>query len=240
MNKPVPEREVKAAQKLGFVDCDIHPVPRTPRDMHPYLSARWREHADTFGAHLCQGLIGQLPFPRMMAAGMRADSYPGNGGPPGCDLELMQRQHLDLNGCQTGMLVVLSRGGMDERNVEFGAALAHAANDWQLHDWVAKDKRLKAGIVVPQEYPEFAVREIDERAQNDVFRQVICRRAPASRSAVANTGRSTRRSPATTSCSGSTPPAFPAAMPPAAPAGAPITCRNTTPSAPAWSATSSA
>jgi uncharacterized protein len=173
MNKPVPEREVKTAQKLGFVDCDIHPVQRTPKDLHPYLSARWREHADTFGAHLCQGLVGQLPFPRMMAAGMRADSYPSNGGPPGSDLELMQRQHLDLNGCETGMLVVLSRGGMDERNLEFGAALAHAANDWQLNDWVAKDNRLKAGIVVPQEYPEFAVREIDERAQNEAFRQVI-------------------------------------------------------------------
>ena len=46
-------------------------------------------------------------------------------------------------------------------------------NDWQLHDWVAKDNRLKAGIVVPQEYPEFAAREIDERAQNEAFRQVI-------------------------------------------------------------------
>jgi predicted TIM-barrel fold metal-dependent hydrolase len=163
MNKPVPERETKAAQRLGFVDCDIHPVQRAPKDLYPYLEARWREHSETFGGHLCQGLSGQLSFPRMMANGMRADAYPSNGGPPGCDLELMQRQHLDLNGCDTGMMVCLSRGGMEERNLEFGAALSHAVNDWQIHDWVAKDRRLKAGIVVPQEYPEFAVREIDAR-----------------------------------------------------------------------------
>ena len=37
MNKPVPERETKAAQRLGFVDCDIHPVQRTPKDLYPYL-----------------------------------------------------------------------------------------------------------------------------------------------------------------------------------------------------------
>jgi len=174
MNKPVPERETKAAQRLGFVDCDIHPVQRSPKDLYPYLEARWREHSETFGGHLCQGLSGQLSFPRMMASGMRADAYPSNGGPPGCDLELMQRQHLDLNGCDTGMMVCLSRGGMEERNLEFGAALSHAVNDWQIHDWVEKDRRLKAGIVVPQEYPEFAVREIDARAeQSEAFRQVI-------------------------------------------------------------------
>jgi uncharacterized protein len=174
MNKPVPERQVKTAQKLGFVDCDIHPVQRSPKDLYPYLEQRWREHMENFGGHLCQGLAAQLPFPRMMASGMRADAYPSNGGPPGCDLELMQRQHLDLNGCATGMMICLSRGGMEERNLEFGSALAHAVNDWQIHDWVEKDRRLKAGIVVPQEYPEFAAREIDTRAaENTAFRQVI-------------------------------------------------------------------
>lgn len=173
MNKPITERETKSGQRLDFVDCDLHPAQRTPKDLHPYLSEKWRQHSDTYGGHLCQGLVGQLAFPRMMAAGMRADSYPENGGPPGCDLAMLQRQHLDLNGCATGNLVVLSRAGMDERNLDYAAALAHAANDWQLHEWVGKDKRLKAGIVVPQEYPDFAVREIDERAPDRNFVQVI-------------------------------------------------------------------
>lgn len=173
MNMPVLERDVQGKSKLSFVDCDIHPVQRSDKDLHPYLSARWREHMDNFGGHIRQGLIGQVMHPRMMAAGQRADAYPQRGGPPGSDLELMQKQHLDFNGCEIGMLVALARGGMEERNLDFSAALSTACNDWQLHDWVEKDRRLKAGIVVPQEYAEHAVKEIDRRAQDPAFRQVI-------------------------------------------------------------------
>ena len=101
MNMPVLERNVQGKSKLSFVDCDIHPIQRSEKDLHPYLSAHWREHMSTFGGHVRQGLIGQVMHPRMMAAGQRADSYPKNGGPPGSDLELMQQQHLDFNGVET-------------------------------------------------------------------------------------------------------------------------------------------
>jgi hypothetical protein len=123
MNKPVPEHQVKAGQRLGFVDCDIHPVQRSPKDLFPYLSAQWREHAETFGPHICQGLSSQLPFPRMMASGMRADAYPSNGGPPGCDIELMQRQHLDLQRLRhrDADLFVARRHGRAQSGIRRGA-----------------------------------------------------------------------------------------------------------------------
>src|SRR5258708_39217618 len=101
MNKPVPERETKAAQRLGFVDCDIHPVQRSPKDLYPYLEARWREHSETFAGHLCQGLRGQLSLPRMMASGMRADAHPSYRGPPAFDLLLIRRHPRHPNGCHT-------------------------------------------------------------------------------------------------------------------------------------------
>ena len=136
MNIPVLERTV--AQKLAVVDCDIHPVQRSNADLHPFLEKRWRDHMATFGPHVRQGLSSQLAYPRMMASGMRADSYPSNGGPPGSDLELMRRQYLDPGGVEFGMLISLSRGGIEERNLEFAAALARAVNDWQIEDWVAQ------------------------------------------------------------------------------------------------------
>jgi predicted TIM-barrel fold metal-dependent hydrolase len=173
MNVTVREREVKAPQKLAVVDCDSHPVQRSGADLHPYMAARWREHMEQFGGHVRQGLIGQQAFPRMMAAGQRADAYPKRGGPPGSDLELMQKQHLDVNGIEVGMLVALSRGGMEERNLDYAAALSSAVNDWQLHDWVEKEPRLRAGVVVPQEHAEYAAREIDKRAQHPAYKQVI-------------------------------------------------------------------
>src|SRR5262249_33215090 len=88
-------RQANATQRLQVVDCDIHPVYRTTAELHPFMSARWREHMATFGTHFRHGLTGQLPYPRMMAAGMRMDSFPEDGGAPGSDLDLMRKQHLD-------------------------------------------------------------------------------------------------------------------------------------------------
>ena len=168
----IPVREVTAAQRLMIVDCDIHPAYRSPADLHPFLPARWREHMATFGEHLRQGLSGQLAWPRMMASGMRVDAFPKDG-PPGSDLALMRRQHLDPNGVEYGMLMQLSKGGMEERNLEFAAALSKAVNDWQLETWVKPEPRLRAGIVVPQEDAAFAASEIERRADNPAFVQVI-------------------------------------------------------------------
>jgi predicted TIM-barrel fold metal-dependent hydrolase len=168
----VPVRQATAAQKLSFVDGDIHPAFRRPSDLHRFLPARWREHLQIFGEHLRQGVSGQLAYPRMMASGMRVDSFPEDG-PPGSDLELMRRQHLDANGVEYGMLVALSRGGMEERNLDFAGALSQAVNDWQIENWVKPEPRLRAGIVVPQEDAAYSASEIERRAADRRFVQVI-------------------------------------------------------------------
>src|SRR5262245_64833009 len=168
----VPLRHTPASSQLAIVDCDIHPAFRKPSDLHPFLPARWREHMTTFGEHLRQGLSGQLAWPRMTAAGMRVDAFPKEG-PPGSDLALMRRQHLDANGVEYGMLMQLSRGGMEERNLEFAAALSTAVNDWQLETWVKPEPRLRAGVVVPQEDAAFAVSEIERRAGDARFVQIL-------------------------------------------------------------------
>jgi predicted TIM-barrel fold metal-dependent hydrolase len=171
MNAPLVD--IKASQRLAIVDCDIHPMQRSVADLYPYMPERWREHSKTIGPHMRQGLAAMQAYPRMMAAGQRADAYPANGGPPGCDLDLMRRQHLDPAGVETGMLVALSKGGMEERNQAYARVLAHAVNDWQIEDWVRKEPRLGAGIVVPQEDPMFAAAEIRERAGEVAYRQII-------------------------------------------------------------------
>jgi hypothetical protein len=165
-------RQRTASQRLAIVDCDIHPAFRSPAELHPFLPTRWREHMTTFGEHVRHGLTGQLPYPRMMAAGMRADAFPDQG-PPGSDLDLMRVQHLDTNGVEIGMLMPLSRAGMEERNLDFAAALSRAVNDWQLEYWVRREPRLRAGIVVPQEDAAFAVEEIERRASDPAFVQIL-------------------------------------------------------------------
>src|SRR5262249_32518891 len=148
----IPVREPTATQKLAIVDCDIHPVQRAKSDLAPFMSARWREHMATFGGHIRQGLwAGQNVYPRMMAGGRRRDSFPPNGGPPGSDLPTMQKQHLDANGVEVGMLICGNGSGFEERNLDYAAALAHAVNEWQLGYFLRKEPRLRAGLGVPPE-----------------------------------------------------------------------------------------
>src|SRR5215467_2591533 len=170
----IPVREPAASQTLAIVDCDIHPVQRAKSDLAPFMPERWREHMATFGGHIRQGLwAGQNVYPRMMAGGRRRDSFPPNGGPPGSDLPTMQKQHLDLNGVEVGMLICGNGSGFEERNLDYAAALSHAVNEWQLEYFVRKEPRLRAGIVVPQENPAAAVAEIELRAGDRSFSQVI-------------------------------------------------------------------
>jgi uncharacterized protein len=74
---------------------------------------------------------------------------------------------------EIGNLVALSRGGMEERNLDFATALSQAVNDWQIENWVKPEPRLRAGIVVPQEDAAFAASEIERRANDRRFVQVI-------------------------------------------------------------------
>src|SRR5262249_61984388 len=53
------------------------------------------------------------------------------------------------------------------------AALSHAVNEWQLETWIKPEPRLRAGIVVPQEDAAFAVKEIERRADNPAFVQIL-------------------------------------------------------------------
>jgi uncharacterized protein len=162
----------KADQKLMLVDCDIHPIQK-PGAVAQYLSAQWRDHMATYGAHIRQGLQERIQWPRMMASGQRADAYPPDGGPPGSSYEMLRDQHLDPHGIEHGMLIALSKGGMEERNQDYAAALMHACNQWQKEHWVDRDPRLHAGIVVNGDDVAAAVKEIELRAQDKAFVQII-------------------------------------------------------------------
>lgn len=170
-------REASARQQLRIVDCDIHPAQASPSALYPYLEKRWVDHLETHGTFIRQALVGQLSYPRMTANGMRVDAKP-EAGPAGSSLELLRSQHLDRLGIETGHLVALGRGGMEERNPDLSAAMARAVNDWQLAEWVEPEPRLRAGLVIPQDNPEAAVAEIARRAGDPRFCQVVMSTRP--------------------------------------------------------------
>jgi predicted TIM-barrel fold metal-dependent hydrolase len=61
----------------------------------------------------------------------------------------------------------------DQQNLELAAAMARAANDVQAAKWLDGDSRLRGSIVVAYEDADMAVEEIDRRAPDRRFVQLL-------------------------------------------------------------------
>ena len=155
MNAPVDvmDRRADADAKLGVIDCDIHPYMKSPRSLDPYLSARWRKHLAEYGKFNCGIYADRGTYPRFSPNTSRRDAWPPGGGLPGSDVPFMREQLLDAYNIAFGVLEPLL-GGNTSRNLDEAAALCSAMNDWQAHDFVDLEPRLRASILVPQDDPE--------------------------------------------------------------------------------------
>ncbi|MEH3107697.1 MAG: amidohydrolase family protein [Sphingomonas fennica] len=171
MTVEVLDRETQASVSAGVIDCDIHPAPKGPMGVLPFLPEKWQEHARRFGNNYRQPFTGGMPYPRF-GDGNRMDARLPDGSYGGTDLAFMQRQHLDANDIVYGILQPLAPNAQSQRHLDYAAALAGAVNDWQREAWCVPDNRLKASLVVPQEDPEASAREIGKRAGDRHFVQV--------------------------------------------------------------------
>ncbi|WP_022721045.1 amidohydrolase family protein [Rhodopseudomonas sp. B29] len=167
------DRDRPARSKLRVIDCDIHPSMKSWNEVHPFLEKRWIEHLAVYGSHLRHAFSEALSHPRMSPDAARVDARPEEGGPPGSSLELMRRQHLDPNGVEIGMLIPLRWNPQSQRNLDFGMALARAMNDWQVEHWIRREPRLRASVLIAQEDAVASVREIEARAGDPNFTQLL-------------------------------------------------------------------
>jgi predicted TIM-barrel fold metal-dependent hydrolase len=175
MNVTVRDASPQHAQQshLGFVDCDVHPFIKSAAEFDPFLSERWKQHRRTIGGRSRAGLARTAAYPRMSpGTGMRMDAWNAAGDHPGSDLDLMREQLLDLFGVAHGVMLPLVGGGGSERNIDFGAAMATAVNDWQLALWCDREPRLKASVQINVENAEASIAEIEKRAGDRRFAQV--------------------------------------------------------------------
>jgi predicted TIM-barrel fold metal-dependent hydrolase len=165
------ERRPQAGVPLGIIDCDIHPSLRTPRDLDPFLSARWRKHVAEYGTLGHGPYAMRNTYPRFMPNTARRDAWPPNGAPPGSDLDFMRSHHLDPHDIAFGVLEPLMPSNL-VRNLELSVALCSAINDWQVAAFTSQEPRLRASIQVPFEDAHAAVAEIDRRAGDRNFAQI--------------------------------------------------------------------
>jgi predicted TIM-barrel fold metal-dependent hydrolase len=163
-----PETPTEAPRSVSLVDCDIHPTLTHP-ELLKRVAVRWRRHLERFGRRT--PMITEF-YPRTANAGFRLDSWPeAPGGFPGSDLGLLRTQLLDEFGIDYGILNCLGLLSCHEVPA-LAAEIARVHNDWML-EWMDDEPRLVGALVVPYEYPDLAVREIEQRASDPRWVQVI-------------------------------------------------------------------
>ena len=165
-----------------IVDADIHNAPRSEAELMAYLPKRWRDaragggrleaaaadRRETLGDRSYLG--GE--YPRATPRAARTDAWPPSGDPPASDLPFLREQLLDRFGIEYGVLTPMLGAG-EQLDLERGAALASAINDWQVADWLEPEPRLRASINVAYEDGELAAAEIHRMAADPRFVQVL-------------------------------------------------------------------
>lgn len=151
----------------SVIDCDVHCNVPSIRVLFPYLSEYWRETIQQTGF---KGATDNY-YPGGAAISARPGTTPENG-PPGSDLGLLRAQALDANNVEHAILnCAYAVDGI--RNPYGAAAIASAINDWLIAEWLTQEPRLRASIVIPPQYPDLAVKEIDRVADHPGFVQVF-------------------------------------------------------------------
>ncbi|MCI2417335.1 amidohydrolase [Saccharopolyspora sp. K220] len=173
MARPLTASSVADPTSTGLIDCDVHNTVASPAALHQYLPAKWRRYAELVGSRTYSPYQNGYCYPKMSpAGGSRIDSWPPSGQVPGSDLDFMREQLLDLYQIDFAILNCLYRAA-EQRNEEYGCALARAINEWQVEHWLERDSRLRASISIAFETPELAAAEVERAAAHPGFVQVL-------------------------------------------------------------------
>lgn len=168
--------------RTAVVDCDIHNAPRNEEALLRYMPERWRE-ARAAGGRLDAAVEARretlgdrsylgAEYPRATPRASRTDAWPPSGDPPASDLPFMREQLLDRYGIEYGVLTPMLGAG-EQLDLERGAALASAINDWQAAEWLDPEPRLRASINVAYEDGQLSAQEIHRMAVDPRFVQVL-------------------------------------------------------------------
>ena len=150
----------------GVIDADLNVTMPNSKVLFPYLPEYWREQIDQTGFN---GAIDNS-YPPGMATTARPGAKPDDG-PAGSSLALLREQALDPWGTEIG-IITCAYAIEAIHNPDGAAAMASAVNDWLIAEWLDKEPRLRASLVVPSQQPELAAREIARVGGHPGFVQV--------------------------------------------------------------------
>lgn len=143
------------------IDCDVHPgLEGTRTTLLPYLDDHWKEQVVS---RAIDGLDLQS-YPPYMPLCCRPDWRPKKGK-PGSNFDQFKAQALDGFGTSIAICNVLY-GAQAAHDPYLALGFCRAINDWIAAEWLSRDPRFRASIVIPLQAPDLAIEEI-ERLKDD-------------------------------------------------------------------------
>jgi predicted TIM-barrel fold metal-dependent hydrolase len=149
------------------IDCDVHPTVPGMQALLPHLPEFWRDMVEQRGIPS----LDSISYPVNAAISARPD-WRSRNGLAATDVKELAGQVLDGFGAERAICNCLY-GVQLTFSEDMAAAFAHAINDWIAKEWLDRDARLRASIVVPLQNPEFAVAEIERVAADRRFVQIL-------------------------------------------------------------------
>lgn len=143
----------------GHVDADVHVAPESLTQLYPYLDEYWRSYVESAGVRLP---TLEVEYPA---------GAPTTGGPPPSTYEQLDERLLAPARPRRVILNCVSLFGA-HRHPYYAAALAGAINDWLREQWLDRDDRLRASLVVSAD-PDDAVAEIERVGDDPRLVQVL-------------------------------------------------------------------
>ncbi|MCC7348000.1 MAG: amidohydrolase [Variibacter sp.] len=151
----------------GGIDCDLHPAVPSLDALLPYLEPHWRDMVVQRGLHE----LNSIAYPENTPLTARPD-WRLPGGKAGASLDALRAQALApfdtkfaICNCLYGVQLLFSE--------DMAAGLARAVNDYIAREWLDRDARLRASIVIPVQSPALAAQEIERCAADKRFVQVL-------------------------------------------------------------------
>src|SRR3981081_98472 len=140
---------------LHSIDCEVHPTVPDMKARLPYLDDFWRETVEERGINSLETVTypPNAPLtarPEWRGKNGRAAMAASELTPQGCD---RRPAGAACWSCLSGVGRLFSE--------DMAAAFTRALNDWVAKEWLDRDPRLRASIVIPTQNTEYAVDEIE-------------------------------------------------------------------------------
>ncbi len=158
-----------------LIDCDVHNNWASSEVLLPYLAPAFREYLERGELAGGRGSFPAAHRPWLHPEDFRrTDATPPSGAMAGSDYDFLRTQLLDrydldyaiLNGEEAIEVSTLA-------NPYYAAALASAYNDWVLDEWISRDERLRASLVIAPQDPHAAAAEIRRLGGHPKFVQAL-------------------------------------------------------------------